>query len=350
MDTEDATQAKNVALHKAGYTKTHQTSPELINSKKLFEQRFNLVSHGKLHANNINSVGTMSNSDTKSHSTTFSAPAFDFTMRSSSASTPTTSRAQSPARRPKALHEEMELDLVGIGDQIKPSTSNTDKGRLPIRSHNTRLSEWHLSQDGSQTPMQTVDSVYTGTTVDIPVDFPDSDSGSASDIGDFDFDLERTASIALSRCFGVSLDRLSRPLRVVDAFSGFKNQCAEILRQEESFTTIDWDDDGFSCFDVEEGGVKHTEHAHGRTSGQAQQSKSRPNKRPFESEGRGDGFGDSDIDSNHGQTPGRREPSKRQRTASRYSCPFRKRNPRRFNVRNHYVCANVPYPNISQLK
>ncbi|KAM7183048.1 hypothetical protein V8F33_013832 [Rhypophila sp. PSN 637] len=35
---------------------------------------------------------------------------------------------------------------------------------------------------------------------------------------------------------------------------------------------------------------------------------------------------------------------------ARLSCPYRKRNPLRFNVRDYHSCASQPYPDISQLK
>lgn len=33
-----------------------------------------------------------------------------------------------------------------------------------------------------------------------------------------------------------------------------------------------------------------------------------------------------------------------------YSCPFRKRNPRRFNIRDHSACAMSQFPDISKVK
>jgi hypothetical protein len=41
---------------------------------------------------------------------------------------------------------------------------------------------------------------------------------------------------------------------------------------------------------------------------------------------------------------------KKRRIGGDLSCPYRKRNPRRFNVRDHEECANRSYKDISMLK
>jgi hypothetical protein len=51
------------------------------------------------------------------------------------------------------------------------------------------------------------------------------------------------------------------------------------------------------------------------------------------------------IDEN---SPGQRQ-SKRPRHEG-FGCPYRKRNPKRFNVRDHGNCARVPFQNLSNLK
>jgi hypothetical protein len=55
------------------------------------------------------------------------------------------------------------------------------------------------------------------------------------------------------------------------------------------------------------------------------------------------GDGDRDI------SPGSQAPSSKS-TISNFSCPYRKRNPLRFNVRDYYVCATHSFADMSQLK
>ncbi|KAK1624698.1 hypothetical protein BDP81DRAFT_437231 [Colletotrichum phormii] len=316
-----------------------------------------LIYHGKLveapskltprrrkpHVDDNQSVGTISTSYSKAYST-FSAPNFDFHMHSPSATTPTTSRHQSPTRLTSAPNLAMELGLVGIGEHVKSLPSGKFTANLPILSRDPHLPESQFSRDGVSTPTGTNAADMT------PISSPESDSD--SDICRSDLDLERAANIALSRCFGVCLNRLSRPVRVIEAFSKFKDQCAEILREEESFSTIDWDDDGFSCYDVEVGDASNGSSGYDETSNRAQQSESRTKKRPAEEEGGDDDHDDIDQNPDQDQGPTRRGRSKRRRIGCRedYSCPFRKRNPCRFNARDFDPCANKSYKDMAELK
>ncbi|KAF4504488.1 hypothetical protein G6O67_007936 [Ophiocordyceps sinensis] len=58
------------------------------------------------------------------------------------------------------------------------------------------------------------------------------------------------------------------------------------------------------------------------------------------SDGEGSGFGSSK----------RAKPSPRDEEALRLSCPFRKRNPHRFNVRDHHSCAMTYFPKFAELR
>ncbi|KAK4448464.1 hypothetical protein QBC34DRAFT_426518 [Podospora aff. communis PSN243] len=67
----------------------------------------------------------------------------------------------------------------------------------------------------------------------------------------------------------------------------------------------------------------------------------------------GDEFDDSDggkrDDGGHNITGAPRQPG-RVGASSNFSCPYRKRNPLRFNVREYYVCATHSFADMSQLK
>jgi hypothetical protein len=67
----------------------------------------------------------------------------------------------------------------------------------------------------------------------------------------------------------------------------------------------------------------------------------------------GDEFGDSDggkrDEDGHNIAGAPRQPG-RVGASSNFSCPYRKRNPLRFNVREYYVCATHSFADMSQLK
>ncbi|KAK4159731.1 hypothetical protein QBC43DRAFT_123629 [Cladorrhinum sp. PSN259] len=74
--------------------------------------------------------------------------------------------------------------------------------------------------------------------------------------------------------------------------------------------------------------------------------KGRPRKRPADGNER-----DDDEDDNGDGDDGYRQPGgKRQKGEPRLSCPFRKRNPIRFNVREFTSCATQDFPDMPQLK
>ncbi|KAK1519291.1 hypothetical protein CABS01_16611 [Colletotrichum abscissum] len=169
----------------------------------------------------------------------------------------------------------MEVGLVSIGEQVKESTSGGLTTGLPMLCQDLHLPESQLSRDGLITP--------TGINTAAMTSLSSQESDFDSDICHYYVNLERAANIALSRIFGVYLKRLENPARVVEAFSHFIDRCVNILQDEDVFSTIDWDYNGDSNYDVEEG----------------------------------------------------------------RSCPFRKRNPRKFNARDLDSCANRSYKNMT---
>ncbi|KAL0764088.1 hypothetical protein CaCOL14_013415 [Colletotrichum acutatum] len=106
-----------------------------------------------------------------------------------------------------------------------------------------------------------------------------------SDIGHYNVNLYRATNIAVSRNLGLCLNRFDNPAAAVEGFSQFKDKCVTSLKNQESVATIDWENTGDSYHDVEKG----------------------------------------------------------------YSCPFRKRNPSKFNARDFDSCANRSYKDITDL-
>ncbi|KAK1749848.1 hypothetical protein QBC47DRAFT_455681 [Echria macrotheca] len=65
----------------------------------------------------------------------------------------------------------------------------------------------------------------------------------------------------------------------------------------------------------------------------------------------GDGYGDeAGKDGEGNMATGIPRPAARASNSCNFSCPYRKRNPRRFNVRDYYVCATHSFADMSQLK
>lgn len=65
----------------------------------------------------------------------------------------------------------------------------------------------------------------------------------------------------------------------------------------------------------------------------------------------GDEEGDDLSDGDEGSLPIKRpRPNPRDEENLRLSCPFRKRNPQRFNVRDHHSCAMTYFPKFAELR
>lgn len=79
-----------------------------------------------------------------------------------------------------------------------------------------------------------------------------------------------------------------------------------------------------------------------------------PRKRGVSDIGRDDqdgGQGDDDDDDGRGACLGPHEPSNRKKPkVESYTCPFRKRNPTRFNIREWEYCSRAPFKTIPELK
>lgn len=59
---------------------------------------------------------------------------------------------------------------------------------------------------------------------------------------------------------------------------------------------------------------------------------------------------EDDAEGNGQRTPNIAPSNKQPKTCGVFTCPFRKRNPLRFNVRSHLSCATRTFPDFTQLK
>ena len=173
-----------------------------------------------------------------------------------------------------------------------------------------------------------------------------SSSGNDEDTNSDDLSLEKTADAALSDWYGISLSRLTRPIRVIYAFKDVKERCASIIQDEGlDFDDADEGSDTFEPLDGEQDSnlqqgerSSNTTPTHHSTNGL--NNKKRPN----------DEADNAKSNSSCQPVSRVRGPNKKRRIPVDMSCPYRKRNPRRFNVRDHEDCANRSYKDMTALK
>ncbi|KAI0592728.1 hypothetical protein F4775DRAFT_580983 [Biscogniauxia sp. FL1348] len=326
---------------------------------------------------------TMSNSDFKSqHETIFSDPNHPLSLHSTNHTTPSHSRPSSPSRcRPT----DFKYDLSGIGyvvelpgqkstqstlqnsgeqsqhipvdrnitlhavggspyDLMPPGTSHFDNN-----STGTIYKDTHLPSgiNDALSPSSSQYSTDVGRKPTGSPSFNSDDEFSGSDTSDDDdLDLERAADGLLSQWFGININGLARPDRIIDALENVKKQCADILKEEGNYLPDNQEENEHQNIqNTQPGSYNDGNHAAGITcpnfdvcgtferNGKKKLSQSTPQS-----------------GSSSGPRSKVRGPYTKRRFVGEFSCPYRKRNPLRFNVREYEMCANKSYPNISSLK
>jgi hypothetical protein len=288
----------------------------------------------------------------------------------------------------------MDRDLRGIGYQTDPYPTRSLQIHLPSRPHPDQSSsnhstidigscdnsldaldlaraespkEYYMSCEDDEpidsssnelTPascnanLEAIGELFTD--VPSPILYMSDETSSGSDaFDDGDIDLERFAGKALSEWFGISIDRCQRPIRVIHAFEQAKEQLEAIVRDEGHFfldeedSQEEQDDDGpksespgnqpYDGGEASRNPSSSQSHA-GNATGAGRSNRKRSSNGHIKSES------SADI-----ETKGRK-PNKKRRVEDGLSCPYRKRNPLRFNVRTHPACANKPYRDMAVLK
>ncbi|KAI1079548.1 hypothetical protein F5B20DRAFT_544063 [Whalleya microplaca] len=170
-----------------------------------------------------------------------------------------------------------------------------------------------------------------------------------------DIDLETSADDSLSKWFMISLSQLSRPFPVICAAEQFKKECASIL-QDEGFLSDDQDSEQLSedddrdsqCSQIDP--CDNEEGSRSRTTGSYRPQASTPGTSKSNEKKRLNN-GQLKSSSSSEQYVKTKSTDKRCRdTGLRLSCPYRKRNPIRFNVRDHQICANQSHVDMASLK
>lgn len=282
----------------------------------------------------------------------------------------------------------METDLRGIGNTGSSSNSNCLKATMPDSARQSQRFQsdsnvnLNLSEDFTIVPtpiddwnpeksdiqMGTHDSPPTmhnelwssghspGTsTIDgclvnlSPRGFSVYEGSDNSDrVSEEDLDLEKSADNALSDWFGISINRLIRPFRIISAFEQTKKQCAVILQDEGyQLQDITEDQESDGAEDVPMDPYDAGDSSGPICAGGISVDKSSG----YLSNGKISSI-DSSVQS--GSSPKSltkvRGKNKKHRVEGELACPYRKRNPLRFNVRDHEKCANTSYQDMSQLK
>jgi hypothetical protein len=382
-----------VASHSSSKKQLTGPSAGPINARteKDMSVSFDISQPGQSDVDDITSIDTMSNSDSKSRHTTFSAP-LPGRSTCSSATTPSQSRAGSPVQPPWVA---MEADLVGIGGYTKPSTGEeTLKNSLSFHSPNLQQSQslhinpavqpaadhtpldsssiGHLQPGKNATTIAHEDECSSTSRTQSPRSYspglstvhefggksPSSDiitiyerSSSSDNSGEEedDLDLEKIADDALAQWFGISLSRLARPIRVIYAFEGIKEQCAGILQDEGHYQHAEQDDQSENCDTPEGSQPDQGCQSRGDQLGGIEAFGSNIRKRA-NGDNSGDGEGMDEFSPGLEHCIKTRGPNKKRRVLGDLSCPYRKRNPRRFNVRDHEDSANKSYADMTALK
>ncbi|KAE9565924.1 hypothetical protein CGMCC3_g17896, partial [Colletotrichum fructicola] len=126
-----------------------------------------------------------------------------------------TSQTHTPKQSSAAANDALALTLTGVGAHFDPPCGNAN-------------------------PLQTLASCNE----------VGRNKRDASDEDSPDLDLEANACATLYSCFEVRPDTLTRPCNIANTVLSPKPHDIEKILQSEHFAVIDWDDDGFSCFNV----------------------------------------------------------------------------------------------------
>ncbi|KAG4224032.1 hypothetical protein PC116_g27509 [Phytophthora cactorum] len=321
-------------------------------------------------AEDISSAGTMSVSDSKSYGSTFSKQHFHRASSSTHYTSPLRSTPPSPALRPTKPVNIDQKDETLLG--IEPNYDEENQ-RFPFhetlgtRTNNTwlhyssqpetllfnqnddftfpRIQEAPISGKASSMRrdinLSTADttpdySLGAGT----PISHGSFDS-TDTDLNDDDIDLEKAADDALSEWFGISLCRLIRPVRVIYAFEQVKGQCASILRDEGRYLQ----DDEFEATPKDVYDAGESSMSNRAIQPLANNSNSSPSGGSIPL-----GESTSQSGSSSQNSLSVKGKNKKFRIQEGFSCPYRKRNPIRFNIHDHEKCANRSFPSMTELK
>ncbi|KAK6075598.1 hypothetical protein SCUP234_07687 [Seiridium cupressi] len=347
--------------------------------------------HKQYDISDVHSVRTTTNSDSRSlHTAIFTAPRSLTSTHSEACSTPSHSRAQSVVRC--GHRSDMDMDLVGIGGyQIDPDIEEHRSITLPNRPLPDQSSSNRSTVDGESVDntMETLESptvssldqqdtyvTRRGSQVhahdeqstrgsaaleavgDMFSDLPSpcvytigSTASSSGSFEDGELHLEKLAGDLLSEWYGINIDTLERPIRVIHALEQVKDQVAEII-EDEGYSLLGYNDEP-TCSEGEgaedKGNDRHDTGETSRSSPQNSSSLGEPSGQNGNTRKRSNS-GDPESKVPAELALKTRDPKRRRRLGFNFSCPYRKQNPRRFNVSDYERCALRFYANMATLK
>lgn len=169
---------------------------------------------------------------------------------------------------------------------------------------------------------------------------------------DVDIIAEDMGDMILSQAFDISINDLERPQDAVECVRQCLAELQAIISEDQKFACEDTDLSDQEHLD-DNGEGRKTNSRHQAPSAGKATSKKRSLK-PHNQEGDVPNEEESDSGREGSDRSGSRATSnygpKRTKYNKKISCPFRKRNPTRFNVRAHRACATTYYSTISLVK
>jgi len=278
------------------------------------------------------------NSDSLSMSdryTTFTKPKHTATSRSS----PPSSREHSPAFG----------RLMGNTDEIIAGIGGTFQGKcFTIQSRpfhvGDGMSDAPQALEGQDAGHHKNDACTSNCDCLTPHHSPSVTDCSEDDL---DISLEHTAKEALLYWFGVDLTRLARPTQVLSIFESVKEECASILQREGQLSCTDGDQVVDAYYGETSNGRYDAPRSRQRQDHRGRRA-SGGKKRQFQDGNESEDGDENSIPLQPARQPPR--PDSKRRKVGQFSCHFRKRNPLRFNVREHPICARKSFADIPNLK
>lgn len=161
--------------------------------------------------------------------------------------------------------------------------------------------------------------------------------------------VDEISSCVLRSTLGKDVDDCPAPLLILDCTSRYLDELRTVA-ENGTLGNVLAGSDQMGSLSPGDGSMQWN---NGSQDGASQRGGSGNGKGKRKAEGGSeDGLGDGEggSDKNGESSLAAHSPNGRQAGSFNYSCPYRKRNPLRFNVRDKNVCATHSFTDMSQLK
>lgn len=170
---------------------------------------------------------------------------------------------------------------------------------------------------------------------------------------DVDIIVDDICGVILSQAFGLPIDDLARPQHAITCVRQCLTELQIIINEDQNFASEaadssdqeHWDDDS----ERKSGSTCRRQQSSGSNTGSRKRSLDSQDQEEDDLSDRESGSGHGGSDKGGSRTKSTHV-QKRAKVTKRISCPFRKRNPTKFNVRDHRLCATSYFSTISLVK